>query len=278
MKKNITPLLFGIVFILAGIGYMGNVFFNWHFEIFFDGWWTLFIIVPSFVSILANGPRSFNIAAFCIGATLLIAEQFPNIIGYRQRGIAIFSIAVIGVGITLIAGFFRKPTSPKYYTYPSNNAGANPNGTVPPQENPNPNQPNNNGYTYTSQPNGGYTNPPNGARWYTDETNCPNYNAILSGVTTKNTSTNFEGARVSVVLGGADIDFRNVVVSRDVTIYVTSILGGADIYAPMNVRIAMSKTDILGGTECTAYTLPPESGAPIVTFVCTCVLGGIDIK
>ncbi|MEG0692653.1 MAG: LiaF-related protein [Oscillospiraceae bacterium] len=260
MKKNIAPLLFGIVFILAGIGYLGSVVFGWNFDIFFDGWWTLFIIVPSFISILANGPRGFNIAAFFIGVVLLLSEQFPQIFSYRHTGVAIVAVVIISIGITLITSFFRKPNTASYYTYQQNH-----NYQTPP--------PSGDGSTsyYTAEQS-------KGKNWSYDSTNKPNYNAILSGVDTKNTSDNFEGASVSAIMGGVDLDLREAIVTHDVTVYVTAIMGGVDIFAPQNVKIAINKTDILGGTDCRAYTMPQESSAPVVTFVCTTVMGGIEIK
>ncbi len=252
MKKNIAPLLFGIVFILAGIGYLGSVIFGWDFDVFFAGWWTLFIIVPSFISILSNGPRGFNLAAFFIGIVLLLSEQMPQIFSYRHTGVAIVAVVIISIGVSLISGFFRKPNSATYYNYQQSN-------------------------TYQTPP---YDNAeqPKSKSWSHDNTNRPNYNAILSGVDTKNTSSNFEGASVSAIMGGVDLDLRDAIVTHDVTVYVTAIMGGIDIYAPQNVKIAINKTDILGGTDCKAYTMPHESEAPVVTFVCTTIMGGIEIK
>lgn len=261
MKKSIAPLLFGITFILAGIGYLGSAVLGWDFDLFFDGWWTLFIIIPSFVSILANGPRGFNITAFLIGVILLLSRQIPHIFNYRHTGIAIVAVVIISIGVSLIAGFFRKPNNPTYFNYQPNS-----NYQAPPQADDAQSQ---------HQP---YTEQPKSKTWSYDATNFPNYNAILSGVDTKNTSTNFEGARVSAILGSVDLDLRNAIVTHDITVYVTAILGGVDIFAPQNVKIAINKTDILGGTDCRAYTMPQESSAPVVTFVCTTVMGGIDIK
>ena len=41
----------GIVLILLGVFLAGKIFLDWDFSIFFDGWWTLFIIVPSALAI-----------------------------------------------------------------------------------------------------------------------------------------------------------------------------------------------------------------------------------
>ena len=264
MKKNIAPLLFGVVFILAGIGYLGSFAFGWDFNVFFDGWWTLFIIVPAFISILSTGPRGFNIAAFSIGLILLISRQFDYLFDYRDVSVAIVAVIIISIGVSLISSFFKKPNPSAYYSYQQSNF----------QQQANQQQ---------ASPNGGPTGYYNaqqtkGKHWTYDQSNCPNYNAILSGIDTKNTSSNFEGARISAIMGGVDLDLRDAVVLHDVTVYVTAIMGGIEIFAPKNVKIALGKTNIMGGTDCKAYTMPPESNAPVVTFVCTTIMGGIDIK
>lgn len=282
MKKNITPLIFGIIFILGGLTYIGSIFFDWRFDLFFDGWWTLFIIVPAFVSMLANRPRPFNICALFVGVILLLSAQ--EIIPSDHIGTIIVSAVIIFAGLSLISTFFKspKPTNTTY-TYNINTPNssstyetgdtvyeANATNTEPNESNYNPNQTN-----YQTNYNNSYA----GKSYKNQDSNSrPDYNAILSSVDTKNTSNDFQGANVSAILGGVDLDLRDVIITRDVDVCCTAILGGIDIWAPRNVRIALNKTDILGGTSCNALTMPSDAAVPLVTFTCTTVMGGIDIK
>ncbi len=265
MKKNISPLLFGIVFILAGLGYVGSAFFNWDFTIFFDGWWTLFIIIPSFISILSNGPRAFNVGAFLVGVLFLLSEMDPPIISSDKMWEVVVSVVIIYIGLTLIIKFVRGPKEENYNYHVPN--GANSETT----------------YTYSGgdEHTGGMgSNEHKAGKSYVnfDSTACPNYNAILSGIDAKNTSIDFQGAKISAIMGGVDLDLRDTIITKDITIYATAIMGGIDILAPQNVRISISKTDILGGTSCSAMTQPQDANVPIVTFICTTIMGGIDIK
>lgn len=268
MKRNITPLLFGVVFILAGLGYLGSVLFDWHFTIFFDGWWTMFIIIPSFISILANGPKAFNVGAFLFGGLFLLGAQ--DVIPYRHFGVILVSSIVIYIGLALIIRYIRGPkvydTNPIYNSSNTSYTTSNPTGEKSHVDSDNTYQQNS-----TNMRGGAYSA-------NSDTTSEPSYNAILSGVDARNTSTDFQGAKVSAILGGVDLDLRDAIITKDVTVYATAVLGGIDILAPRNVRIVMTKTDILGGTTCTAMTMPQDSNVPIVTFNCTTVLGGIEIK
>ena len=51
--RKISKILWGIAFIFAGVIFALNAFGITDIEIFFDGWWTLFIIIPCLVGIFS---------------------------------------------------------------------------------------------------------------------------------------------------------------------------------------------------------------------------------
>ena len=57
--KNITKILWGTALIAVGGIIALNAFGITDIELFFDGWWTLFIIVPCLVGIIWKS-RAFN--------------------------------------------------------------------------------------------------------------------------------------------------------------------------------------------------------------------------
>ncbi|MDD3174095.1 MAG: hypothetical protein PHF63_10685, partial [Herbinix sp.] len=62
MRNKLSNALWGLFFIIIGVGFAGNVLFDWDFQLFFPGWWTLFIIIPCFISMIQHG--------FGVGATV----------------------------------------------------------------------------------------------------------------------------------------------------------------------------------------------------------------
>lgn len=100
MRKNISSILWGTLFIVAGVGFIGNAFGFWNFHLFFHGWWTLLIIIPSAVSIFQNGPKPFAISTFIIGVLLLLACQ--GCFDYEVIEKLILPIIFIVTGISLI--------------------------------------------------------------------------------------------------------------------------------------------------------------------------------
>ncbi len=92
MKKNI---IIGIIIIAVGIILIGNEANLWDFNLFFDGWWTIFIIVPSIIALTQKQIKS-GLIGLSI-ATFLILTTY-DIIGWNL----LLPIAIIVVGILLI--------------------------------------------------------------------------------------------------------------------------------------------------------------------------------
>lgn len=100
MRNTMGNVLWGIAFIVLGIGFAGNALGIWNFNLFFDGWWTLFIIVPCSISIVQNGVGTGNIIGLIIGIMLLMSSQ--NIINGATVGDLIIPIILIVVGLNFL--------------------------------------------------------------------------------------------------------------------------------------------------------------------------------
>lgn len=100
MKPKISNLLWGLLFIILGIGFAGNAFHLWRFTIFFRGWWTLFIIIPCFASILENRPNTGNVIGLAIGLMLLLVSQ--DIVPGDLIGKLLIPIVLIIIGLGII--------------------------------------------------------------------------------------------------------------------------------------------------------------------------------
>ena len=75
MKKTST-WLWGIVLIIIGVVLGINALGVAHINIFFPGWWTLFIIVPCFIGLFGNdNDKTGDLIRLCIGAILLMANM-----------------------------------------------------------------------------------------------------------------------------------------------------------------------------------------------------------
>lgn len=71
--KSFKNILWGFVLVIVGI-ILGLKEFNViNFNIFFDGWWTLFIIVPCFIDLFSDKDKTGDIIGILIGLLLLLA-------------------------------------------------------------------------------------------------------------------------------------------------------------------------------------------------------------
>lgn len=74
MKKT-RNILWGLVLIALGVIISLNILNITDINIFFDGWWTLFIIVPSFIGLFKSESKLGNLIGLFIGVGLLLAAQ-----------------------------------------------------------------------------------------------------------------------------------------------------------------------------------------------------------
>lgn len=98
--KKLSKILWGIALIVIGGIFALNAFGITDIEVFFDGWWTLFIIVPCFIGIFSEREKTGNIIGLLIGVFLLLCCQ--NVLGFDMLWkLAIPAIIVI-IGLKLI--------------------------------------------------------------------------------------------------------------------------------------------------------------------------------
>ena len=99
--RKINKILWGVALILIGVIIALKAFgIITRVEIFFDGWWTLFIIVPCFVGIFTDREKTGNIIGLLIGVFLLLCCQ--NILGFDMLWkLAVPAIIVI-IGLKLV--------------------------------------------------------------------------------------------------------------------------------------------------------------------------------
>ena len=70
--NKIGNLLWGLVFIVVGVIFGLNALDITNINIFFDGWWTLFIIVPCFIGLFKDKDKTGNLIGLIIGTCLLL--------------------------------------------------------------------------------------------------------------------------------------------------------------------------------------------------------------
>lgn len=98
--KKFRKILWGIVLILLGLIFGGNALGITNINLFFDGWWTLFIIVPCFIGLFKDVDKTPNVIGLLIGITFLLACQ--DIIDFDLIGKLWFPALLVCIGISII--------------------------------------------------------------------------------------------------------------------------------------------------------------------------------
>lgn len=107
-----SKILWGVVLITAGLMLAVNALGFAHIDIFFDGWWTLFIIVPAVIGLIGGEDKYGSLIWLIIGVALLLAAQGFISIGLIMKLIIPFIVIMIGISV-LQKGLFGEKVKEK---------------------------------------------------------------------------------------------------------------------------------------------------------------------
>lgn len=117
--KKFGNILWGVVLIVIGAIFGLNAIGITHINIFFKGWWTLFIIVPSFIELFKSDNKMWSFIWLVIGIVLLLCAQ--SILSFSLIGKLIFPFILVMLGISIIfKDTFNKKVAEKIRTLNSN--------------------------------------------------------------------------------------------------------------------------------------------------------------
>ena len=98
--KKMFGIVSGLLLIAVGVLYILNIFGIVAFEYSLDGWWTLFIILPSLYGLFTSRDKVGNLIGLSIGVYLLLAAR--DIIEYGIIWKLFIPTVIILLGIKLI--------------------------------------------------------------------------------------------------------------------------------------------------------------------------------
>jgi hypothetical protein len=104
--------------------------------------------------------------------------------------------------------------------------------------------------------------------------------AIFSGASRSGRWQAEPVVRVVTVFGGAELDFRDAVLSeREIKLRATAVLGGINVIVPPEMHVIDSGIAIMGGRQLvvdTTESLRPE--APVLHITGASILGGVAVQ
>lgn len=260
-KNNSVGIIAGLLCVLVGVGYLAKAFgMISDFTIFFDGWWTMFIIIPCLYGIISrnNDDKVGYLIGLMVGLVLLLMAQ--DVVSSDKLFALIFAGVFVAIGANLL---FPKKKSPRI----TGNSSFTTRSTQ----------------TATGV---------NGEKVIVDEMGSPDRNnystgegekvvcsAVFAGRDIRVENSVFGGADLTGIFGGIDLNLKNAIITQNVTIEVKAVFGGIDILVPPDVRVVIDVTPVMGGVDNGTHApLGADENTPTVYIKGSCVFGGIEVK
>ena len=96
-KKNI---ILGIILIALGIIFGGNALNLFSINVFFKGWWTLFIIIPCLIGLITDEDKMGSLIGILIGVALLLGAR--DIVAYDLLWKLAVPVILVIIGLSII--------------------------------------------------------------------------------------------------------------------------------------------------------------------------------
>lgn len=109
--KKFKSIIWGIILVIVGVIVALNALEITNIDIFFDGWWTLFIIIPCFIGIFTSDEKFGSILGVAVGVFLLLCCQ--DILDFSMIWKLGLPVIIIAVGLKMIFGGLFKRKSEK---------------------------------------------------------------------------------------------------------------------------------------------------------------------
>lgn len=200
--KQIKPIIWGVAIITLGVIFGGNALGLFNFDIFFDGWWTLFIIVPSTISLVTEKEKLSSLGFLAAGVILLLAAQ--KVFDYDVAWKAILAVFLIIAGITIIIKSVFHSKNDQEVAEKIKEAEK-------------------------------------------EDKPMDSQIAVFSGSDRVYNDEVFQGAFLTAVFGGVNLNLKKAKFEKDTIIKAFTLFGGIDIVVPDNVKVKLKSGFIFGG-------------------------------
>jgi predicted membrane protein len=103
--KKVSSILWGIALVALGVIFALNALNITDFDVFFDGWWTVFIIVPCFIGLFTERDKVGNLIGIAVGVVLLLCCQ--GVLDFSMLWKLFIPVIIIIIGVKMvISGIF----------------------------------------------------------------------------------------------------------------------------------------------------------------------------
>lgn len=98
--RKVSSIILGLVFILIGVLVGLNALGIANINLFFDGWWTLFIIIPCVIGLINDHDKTGSIIGIIVGVCLLLCCQ--NVLSFDLLWKLLLPIILVVIGLSIL--------------------------------------------------------------------------------------------------------------------------------------------------------------------------------
>lgn len=268
--KKASNWLWGGVLVAVGVILGINALGIMRIDIFFPGWWTLFIIVPCLVGLFTNEHKGGAAIGLIVGVCLLLSSLGVMPFGIMWKLLLPALLIVIGVTV-MVRGGENGEVADKIARARKEQSGRH---IVEAEV-----------VTDDDDDDEGDAEDENEKKERAEEKkesrgegeNNDEYWSTFSDQDVNYGGKEFKGCKVDAVFGGADIDLRKAKIRNEAILKASSIFGGIIVYVPDDVKVEVTSTAIFGGVSDKRKN-KAENPKTTLYIEATCVFGGVEIR
>ena len=242
---SISSTIWGIVLITVGIIYALNSLDITNINIFFKGWWTLFVIIPCTIRLITSSDnRSGSATGLLIGVFLLLCAR--GILAYSMIWKLLLPLLVVFLGLKLfLKGLFGSKYDEDDFDDAQDDEDDKDDQDDEVDEDPCDSQSNRKSI------------------------------AMFSSHRIKYDGRVFVSENLDVVFGSVELDLRKAIIEGDCTIHANCVFGNIKILVPENTNVKVKDSSVFGGAS--NHTIN-KKGEHTLYIKSNSVFGGISVK
>ena len=258
--KKLGSLLWGSVLIALGVILALNALGVAEINIFFPGWWTLFIIVPCAIGVVTEEHKASSLVGLLIGVALLLGRL--DIISFAIVWKMILPLILVIVGIYMIvrstsnAAIEEKIRQARKARARKENGAEVAEGEV-------------------VEGDADEDDDDDDEDW---ERNVETYCATFGDQKINYDGKKFSDCRLGAIFGSTELDLRQAKIENGAVIRVTSIFGKAIVKLPQNVKVEMASSSIFGEVKDLRARKTESKAGKTLYIDAKSVFGGIEIR
>lgn len=262
--KKASSWLWGLVLIALGVILGVNALGIVRINIFFPGWWTLFIIVPSAIALITEKHKGGPLIGLLIGVAFLLGSLNVVSFGILWKLLLPAILVVIGLAI-LMKGGENAEVSEKIEKAKKAQREKIVEAEVVEEKKKKSDDEDDDDDDDDDKDEGEWTKE---ECWSTFSDQDVNYDG-----------KKFTGCKVDAVFGGADVDLRKAKIENEAILKASSIFGGIIVYVPDDVKVEVASTSIFGGVSDKRKSTPKSEEVKKTLYIeATCIFGGVEIR